>query len=194
VTLLPPLPPQDGSTTSDYTTQTGLFRNLTLTTAFGQNGNVKQISMTDVRSPSRRPMIAESAYNTSFLLCGSVPAMKGKQPIPPRNWTDSDINPSLKSSRSVTAVQFGFLFWPYYGPGTNPAKWTGNPIVRRPPPPNSPGAIIPIHTGVINVTFCDGHCEQISDDPDNVIASIDTTSGTPIVRPNYDYDDISTYP
>ena len=181
-------PPRDGATNGDYATQTGLFRNLALTTAYGQSGNVKQISMSDVRSPSRRPMIAESAYNANYQLCGGLHAN-------PRQWTDnvSHIPTPSNPRTTASAAQFGFLFWPTIG---NPPK--PNPVVRTTPDPNSVGpnsnnvgAIVPIHTGIVNITFCDGHTEGVADDPDNVIA---TVQGNVVSPGNYDYDPISTYP
>jgi prepilin-type processing-associated H-X9-DG protein len=51
-------------------------------------------------------------------------------------------------------------------------------VVR--PTASSVGAIVPIHSGIMNVTFCDGHCEQVAADPD-------------VVCTNYDCTDISTY-
>ena len=183
----PPLSPDNGQTggktANAYTTQTGLFRNLTLTTAFGQNGNVKPISMTDVRSASRRPMIAESGYGPPAINYSDLTSYMATS----RQWTAWDTLSSKKSGSSnlnVTASSFGFLFWPYYG-----NTLTANPILRQ-APKNSAGAIIPIHGHVVNMTFCDGHCEQMSDDAENVVASVQNG----VVSPNYDYDDISSYP
>jgi prepilin-type N-terminal cleavage/methylation domain-containing protein/prepilin-type processing-associated H-X9-DG protein len=163
-TLSPPLPPVDGGSNTAYQTQKGLFRNLALTTAYGQTGNVKQISLSDVKSASRRPMLAESAFDTDY-----TPTT--------REWVfiDSPTNPR----RSLTARRFGFLVWPatLIPSAANP---TLTPVVR--PSPTGVGAIMPIHLGLVNVTFCDGHTEQVSDDPDNT------------VRDNYEWQDISTYP
>ena len=53
--------------------------------------------MTDVRSASRRPMIAESAVNTNY-------ASMDVSPNIPRQWTDT--------GALVPAVRFGFLFRP----------------------------------------------------------------------------------
>jgi prepilin-type N-terminal cleavage/methylation domain-containing protein/prepilin-type processing-associated H-X9-DG protein len=154
-----PQQPVDALSNKDaYTTQHGLFRNLTLTTAVGQNGNVKQISMTDVKSASLRPMIAESAYN--------LPNVKGV-PVPTnRQWTDIGVT-------NVTAQKFGFLF----------AKLSAlppilpNPVVgtRNPSTGVMRGALVPIHAGVINVTFCDGHTDGIANDPENVCGNYDCT-------------------
>jgi prepilin-type processing-associated H-X9-DG protein len=129
--------------------QVGLFRNLTLTTAVGQNGNVKQISTTDVRSADRRPMIAESGYNADYTATN-------------RQWVDT----GTTVATGATARRFGFL-WPD----------TAVPVVRS----GSSGALMPIHSGVVNVTFCDGHTEQMSDDPDTTCDK-------------YDYGPLSTYP
>jgi prepilin-type N-terminal cleavage/methylation domain-containing protein/prepilin-type processing-associated H-X9-DG protein len=174
---LPPLPPDDGGT-NGYTTQVGLFRNLTLTTMFGMSGNVKQISMADVRSPSRRPMIAESAVYTDY-----TDASGGSLP---RRWTDRDIlrRNDAKQRRVVTAARFGFLFWPTINaPGSIQGNPLDNPVVKS--PLNSKnfgiGALLPIHSGVVNITFCDGSTQQVADDPDNLCG-------------NYDWQNISTYP
>jgi prepilin-type processing-associated H-X9-DG protein len=43
------------------------------------------------------------------------------------------------------------------------------------------GALLPIHSGVVNITFCDGSTQQVADDPDNICN-------------NYDWQNISTYP
>jgi prepilin-type N-terminal cleavage/methylation domain-containing protein/prepilin-type processing-associated H-X9-DG protein len=155
--LSPPWPPSDDSTSkTSYMTQVGLFRNFTLT---GQNGNVKQISMTDVKSASRRPMIAESAVDTTYA------AMN-----PGRQWTETGV-------ANVTALRFGFLFWPNT---INPPSTTiPTPVVR--PAPAGLGALLPIHVGLVNVTFCDGHTDQVADGPDTTCSS-------------YDWADISTYP
>ena len=159
--------PMTVATSQAYQTQTGLFRNFTLTgqtNVAGQNANVKQISMNDVRSPSRRPMIAESAYNILTLADGTVIQTT-------RQWTDL--------GAAVTADRFGFLW-----PGPTATLPTVSIIAHL----NSAnrrvvggGDLVPIHAGVVNITFCDGHTDQVADDPDNVCG-------------NYDWAEISTYP
>ena len=42
-----------------------------------------------------------------------------------------------------------------------------NPVVR--PTVNAIGALLPIHKGLVNVAFCDGHVESMSDSPDNLV-------------------------
>jgi prepilin-type processing-associated H-X9-DG protein/prepilin-type N-terminal cleavage/methylation domain-containing protein len=169
----PPSPPGDGLTKNDYM-QTGLFRNLTLTTAVGQNGNVKQISMTDVKSASRRPMIAESDYNAGSDPNTNIPTLYAQTS---RDWTWSDKLPGPNGPRTplrVLSRNFGFLFWPTIGKASLP-----NPVIRT--TPSSIGAIVPIHGGVVNITFCDGHVEQVFDAPDSTCN-------------NYDCTPISSYP
>ena len=152
------LPDDDSTHSTAYNTQRGLFRNFSLT---GQTASVRQISMTDVRSASRRPMIAESAVDTNY-------ASMDVSPNIPRQWTDT--------GALVTAVRFGFLFQPTVMAGTPPVA-SVNPVIRS---PAGSGELLPIHAGVVNITFCDGHTDQVSDDTD-------TCS-------NYDCTDISTYP
>jgi prepilin-type N-terminal cleavage/methylation domain-containing protein len=172
--MSPPGPPLDLNGGADaYLTQTGLFRNLTLTTALGQNGNVKQISMTNVKSASRRPMIAESSYAADYSSSGM------------RDWTAYDILASNNSNLRVTSRNFGFLFWPR----TNvPTNFMPNPVCRANPPtiPGARGAIVPIHGDVINITFCDGSTQGVSTSADTLIAEI---TGT-VIKPNYECDDI----
>lgn len=169
--LSPPLVPYDTGN-SAYRTQTGLFRNYALT---GQTAPVKQVSLSDIKSPSRRPMIAESAVDTNYA------------PVT-RAWT--------ATGGAVTAQQFGFLFWPAINVGS-PATLTANPVLKS--NPNTSGALLPIHPDVMNITFCDGHCEQMSVDPDNVIPAVDANgkvaldaNGNPASN-KYDFGDISTY-
>jgi prepilin-type N-terminal cleavage/methylation domain-containing protein/prepilin-type processing-associated H-X9-DG protein len=164
--LCPPWPPSDnpgGSDKDAYKTQTGLFRNFTLQ---NQNGIVKPVTATDVKSASRRPLIAESAYNTDYVATD-------------RQWTDYE---ATGNGSFITAKRFGFLFWPI--------------TVIPPPPslslPSAPtpvvsvqikdpstgvyyafGAIPAIHKGLVNITFCDGHTESISNAPDNLCRDYD---------------------
>ena len=160
----PPTPPSDDSgDANSYKSQTGLFRNYALT---GQTAPVKQVSLSDIKSPSRRPMIAESAVDTNY------------DPVA-RDWTAIGAN--------VTAKSFGFLFWPASNVGS-PATLTANPVLRS--RSNTAGALLPIHPDVMNITFCDGHCEQMTVDPENVIATIQNGAAVP---GKYDYGDISTY-
>jgi len=156
------LPDDDSSHNNAYTTQRGLFRNFTLTvpgTTPPQPQPVKQITMTDVRAASSRPMIAETAFNI-------LPKLDGTAAATGRQWIDVNT--------AVTADHIGFLW-----PGTTPAV----PVVAHLDNLNRKvgGALLPIHSGVVNVTFCDGHTEQVPDDPD-------------ITCGNYDCSDISTYP
>jgi prepilin-type N-terminal cleavage/methylation domain-containing protein/prepilin-type processing-associated H-X9-DG protein len=127
------LPDDDSTHNTAWTTQTGLFRNFTLT---GQNGTVKQISVTDVKSASRRPMITEGS-------CTLV--------SPERQWTDV-YNPANPPNTTVTAARFGFV-------------WPNTSIsVVMPFAGSSAGALLPIHGGLINVTFCDGHTDPLTTD------------------------------
>jgi len=155
----PPWPPSDDSTYAQaYQTQVGLFRNFTLT--MGRPpvpAPVRQISMTDVKSASRRPMIAESAFNILTLQNGT--------PVPTtRQWTDTNAN----ATTPPTADRFGFLW-----PGTTPAVR----VIARLDQSNRKvgGTLLPIHGGLVNVTFCDGHTEQLTDDPDTTCDKYDCT-------------------
>jgi prepilin-type N-terminal cleavage/methylation domain-containing protein/prepilin-type processing-associated H-X9-DG protein len=158
--LSPPSPPKDSGGDDVYKTQCGLFRNLNLTTQIGQKGNVKRITMTDVKSASRRPMITETSLDTNYADMSNNP----------RQWTD-------KGALMLKSVRVGFLFWPT----TNlpsASNTTATPVVR--PTATGIGAIVPIHSNLVNMTFCDGHTEQMSDDAE-------------VVCGNYDYEDITTY-
>jgi prepilin-type processing-associated H-X9-DG protein len=170
----PPLPPVDiPSTATAYSTQDGLFRNLTLTKSLysAQNGNVKTISMTDVRSPSRRPMIAESAYGFPMPSAGA-----GYIAADRRDWTAWY---TIGDRGTISAGMYGFLFWPtYVTSGKNPTPTFATPVAKS--TPAAIGAIVPIHTGVVNITFCDGHTEQIPADSETVCG-------------NYEWQNISTY-
>jgi len=113
--------------------------------------------MTDVKSASHRPMIAESAFNILTLQNGT--------PVPTtRQWID----PNKNASAPVTADRFGFLW-----PGTTPAV----PVIARLDQSNRKvgGTLLPIHGGLVNVTFCDGHTEQLTDDPDTTCDKYDCT-------------------
>jgi len=160
--LCPPLPPSDDSTdNTSYQSQVGLFRNFTLQS---QGGTVKPVTVTDLKSASRRPMIAESATNTDYTATN-------------RQWTDFDWPkaPGVK----VTSSRFGFLFWPTTLIPPPPSKSfpsASTPVVASIVQDKSGnqyvfGALLPIHKGLINVTFCDGHTESISSDPDNVCSN-----------------------
>ncbi len=162
-----PWPPSDlNAYAQAYQTQTGLFRNFMLTgqhDTSGQSANVTQISMTNVSSASRRPMIAESAYDIVTLQNGTpLPAI--------RDWTQPG---------RVPADHLGFL---WLGPTSTPTV-PGTPIFAHLDGSGRKvgGVLLPIHTGIVNITFCDGHTEGVADDPTNVCG-------------NYDWSDISTYP
>jgi prepilin-type N-terminal cleavage/methylation domain-containing protein/prepilin-type processing-associated H-X9-DG protein len=146
VNVGPGQPDDNSGNNNAYATQHGLFRNFTLT---GQNGTVKQISGTDVKSASLRPMIAESAVNID----GSATD---------RQWCNWDpiTNPGVNVN--VTANRFGFLFW--LG-GPPPVNNPFTPVVR--PGPGGVGALLAIHSGVVNVTFCDAHTEGLTETPDD---------------------------
>jgi prepilin-type N-terminal cleavage/methylation domain-containing protein/prepilin-type processing-associated H-X9-DG protein len=161
--MCPPLPPSDDSTVNtSWNTQWGLFRNFTLT---GQNGRVRQVTLTDLATAATRPMLAESVYNIAD-------ANTGIAVVTNRQWTDTE---APGNGTVVTSIRFGFLFWPV----TNlPATGTPNPVVKMiSANMQAPGAILPIHHGQVNVTFCDGHTEALTSDPNTVCG-------------NYQYDDI----
>jgi prepilin-type N-terminal cleavage/methylation domain-containing protein/prepilin-type processing-associated H-X9-DG protein len=181
----PPLAPEDNPATADaYKTQTGLFRNLTLTQSLcpKQKGNVKTISLNDVKSASRRPMIAESAYGFP------LPSAGAGYVAVDRYWNANYDYTKGDRPGAITAGSFGFMFWPnYWTSGKNPTPTFGTPMVKS--TPTGTGAIVPIHTGLVNITFCDGHTEQVAEGSENLIGAVE--SG--VVRPNYDCGDISSY-
>ena len=102
------------------------------------SGTVRQVVGTDVTSASRRPMVAESAVNTDGAATD-------------RQWSDT-------GTILVTSIRFGFLFWP----STSDSSPVPVPVLR--PTAGALGALLPIHNGIVNVTFCDGHTEQLTSD------------------------------
>jgi prepilin-type processing-associated H-X9-DG protein len=102
-------------------------------------------------------MIAESAVDTTYSLVQ-------------RQWTDYDLPNTPVAKLLVTANRFGFV----WAPRTTDATPIPNPVIR--PVPGGRGALLPIHSGVVNVTFCDGHTEQVSDDPDTTCDKYDWTN------------------
>jgi prepilin-type N-terminal cleavage/methylation domain-containing protein/prepilin-type processing-associated H-X9-DG protein len=169
-TLNPPLPPSDDSSNNNaYTTQVGLFRNFTLT---GQLGAVKPVMLTSIKSASRRPMFTESAYNIA-----TADVTNKVQITAPsdRQWTNWEIVAPNTAGTVVTATRFGFLFWPTTNvpSDTNP---TNTPVIAA---RNSTtgtvrfGAVVPVHNGLLNVAFCDGHVETLTDTADNICRAFD---------------------
>lgn len=75
---------------------------------------------------------------------------------PGREWTNT--------AGDVTAVRFGFI-WP-----PPPA---GDAMIVNPQADASLGYLVPIHNGIINVTFCDGHTEGLTDDPETIYNKYD---------------------
>ncbi len=72
---------------------------------------------------------------------------------PSREWTDT--------AGAVTAVRFGFI-WP-----------SNTDMVVNPAATAADGYLVPIHNGIINVTFCDGHTEGLTDDPETIYNKYD---------------------
>jgi prepilin-type N-terminal cleavage/methylation domain-containing protein/prepilin-type processing-associated H-X9-DG protein len=171
-TLFPPAGPVDDTSNNQaYLTQNGLYRNLAL---INQQGTVKPVSMTDIHSASRRPMIAESIYALGDPISGIAL-------VADRQWCDFGHwnNAAWVSDRGlpVTSTRFGFLFWPVANIAPSPPL-TPIPVIRT----AAGGAIIPIHAGLVNITFCDGHTETL-----NTGDYIATVNGS-AVQGNYDYD------
>ena len=108
---------------------------------------VKSISTSDLKASSRRPMIAERTVARDATYAVNAE----------RQWTEN-------IPANVTALQFGFV-WPN----------TATPVVK--PASSSTGvvspvgALLPMHPGVVNVTFADGSTQQMND-------SVDTTCDT----------------
>jgi len=127
----------------------GIFRNYSVSTA-------GMLSMSSVKSASQTVMLSEKRITLTSEKDDFVPAM----PIPGRQWTDTDFR------------KVGFS-WPNFPPLPAPAPQPDSTTVLK-------GATIglsqtlatvkywaplpPIHTGIVLVTFCDGHTETISDD------------------------------
>ncbi len=108
------------------TNQTGVFRN--------RAAGIRDISLSDIPSPSRRPMISESIY------------LANDHTTPfNRLWNVTD-DPTAPTH--VIANNFGFV-WPQLILG-DPARISS--------------VLPPIHPGIVIVTFCDGHTELIAVD------------------------------
>lgn len=151
--------------------QLSIFRNYALNHPLAkQNGAVKSVSMTDVRSAASRPMFTESGYFLSIL--------PYEEPAPSqRKWSDYDVwkpeGGGLTGTAKITAVRLGFV-WPA----------TATPIVAslqkksvegRSRWVKAGGTIVPIHVGLINVFFCDGHAESLNNDPDSTCDKYDNS-------------------
>jgi prepilin-type N-terminal cleavage/methylation domain-containing protein/prepilin-type processing-associated H-X9-DG protein len=119
-----------GSSQTDYQYQKGVFRNFMLQ---NQTGTVKQISMTDIPSSTRRPMLVE-------LAAGS------------RQWCDIDtVSGNQLLPGNTRATNVGFIWPNSVSPVATYFQQTYGSL---------------LHAGVVNVTFCDGHTETLTDDPD----------------------------
>ncbi len=75
---------------------------------------------------------------------------------PGREWTNT--------AGAVTAVRFGFIW---------PPPPDGDAMIVNPNANASLGYLVPIHNGLINVTFCDGHTEGLTDDPETIYNKYD---------------------
>jgi prepilin-type N-terminal cleavage/methylation domain-containing protein len=110
------------------------------------------ISMSNIASPSRRPLLTDNPYlavrtNHVWQLAN-------------RRWTTADAFHTTPANLTVTANQLGFV-WPGvglardFGPidfSSSPAEL---PLGTRTTPTN--------HSGISIVTFCDGHSEKLND-------------------------------
>ncbi|MEN6408052.1 MAG: DUF1559 domain-containing protein [Thermoguttaceae bacterium] len=114
--------------TSGLETQTNLFRNLSL---FSQ----KAITLSSVKSPSRRPMLSERAFPL-----GGVKAN--------RDWT-------FRGTQSEPMVASLGFRWPMLAATAGTTSVSG-PFIEAVPNNH------PIHAGIVNITFCDGHTESVS--------------------------------
>jgi len=101
------------------------------------------VTSTSLKSAARRPMIAEKSAESYT-----------------RAWCD--LEPiSNDPPTVVTPLRFGFI-WP------SNAEMIVNPNARA-----NDGFLVPIHSGVINVTFCDGHTETLNDSAETVYSLYD---------------------
>ncbi len=107
------------------------------------------VTSTSLKSAARRPMIAEKSAE-----------------LYTRKWCDT-------GDSLVTPLRFGFI-WP--SNAVLAANWPGVPGIEMIVNPNAPandGFLVPIHSGVINVTFCDGHTETLNDSAETVYSLYD---------------------
>jgi prepilin-type N-terminal cleavage/methylation domain-containing protein/prepilin-type processing-associated H-X9-DG protein len=127
--------------------QLGVFRNL----AIPGGGGVKQISISDIKTPSRRPMLSESSYFAVRDSSTHLWVAAG------RAWSWSATAaaaPVFPANTSVVANRFGFL-------------WPGMGFVRDFGPTDLTlhEQVLPTnHRGIVIVTFCDGHVESLAED------------------------------
>jgi prepilin-type processing-associated H-X9-DG protein len=120
-------------------TPPGLFRDCYYgpsTTPTNQPLASSIVRLSDIRAPARTVMLSENEY-------------------PSRDWSLCPSDSQLASS-NLTAANVGFLFWPptstLLSQGLGATTFTvGTTNVS-------------IHPGIVNVTFCDGHVESLSDD------------------------------
>jgi prepilin-type N-terminal cleavage/methylation domain-containing protein/prepilin-type processing-associated H-X9-DG protein len=144
----------------------GLFRRLIPGMGTG-TGTDPSVALSDVRSPSRRPMISERA---------DAPPTTNLTDQYPRQWssrasasgaggtfTRSDLANALPTQDGLRVplidLELGFQ-WPIDKNLPDGQKLLGNRLYL------DKGVLPPNHPGVVIVTFCDGHTEQLSDDTD----------------------------
>jgi prepilin-type processing-associated H-X9-DG protein len=120
----------------------GLFRDCYYgpsTTPSNQPAAGSIVRLTDVHTPSRTILLSENEVV--------------------RNWSLSATDGNVAAS-ALTPAAFGFTGWDYATGSTTPIITITNGLGQNTTvtPPSS------IHAGIVNVTFCDGHVESLSDD------------------------------
>jgi prepilin-type N-terminal cleavage/methylation domain-containing protein/prepilin-type processing-associated H-X9-DG protein len=133
-------------------TEHGLFRETVTSTAPIPTPKAKTISLTRVKSPSRRPMISERILRIGAAAGTAADRQwTAMTPIADESVTAQDIymNDLNVATPPLTPAELGF-WWP----GTS-GEVVGNNAV-----------LPPIHPGIVIVTFCDGHVESLSRDTD----------------------------
>jgi prepilin-type processing-associated H-X9-DG protein len=143
----------------------GVFRNNLPMSISGTIVQPRPISLSDIKSPSQRPMLSERTYRN--------PMNESDTP------SDADrvwnvYATSTPSSTDFTSQQIGNTNHPYLSPAELGFSWPQWPPASAnvpvpittlfAPPPRMPQSSI--HPGVSVVTFCDGHVEALPDATD----------------------------
>ncbi|MEN6557571.1 MAG: DUF1559 domain-containing protein [Thermoguttaceae bacterium] len=121
--------------TGGSATQNSVFRNLSM---FPQ----KAITLSSVKSPSRRPMLSERTY-----MLDTTAETSG------RCW-------DARGQQNYAMVERCGFRWPDVAPVTDADKKS----VSEPFIETKVSGDHPIHAGIVNITFCDGHVESVSID------------------------------
>ena len=131
------------TTTSAMAAEISVFRDL-FATSPNPTAPTNAINLSNVKSPSRRPMISERNY----ILDSSNSATSAN-----RSWSET--------GNTVTSLRFGFVW-----PGSTTAQYPLNGTATVASCKFADGYLPAIHQGVVIVTFFDVHVESLTDNTD----------------------------